>query len=84
MVRSPEPEPSSTDPGLSSPPARSEAPAFPDLGKLLFLVEGSRYEESKKDLHAVRNKACTRGLGAPSTFVHPPNAHISAFGGKAV
>ena len=44
MVRSPGPEPSSTDPGLSSPPARSEAPAFPDLGKLLFLVGGGHYE----------------------------------------
>lgn len=80
MMRSPGPEPSSTDPGLSSAPACSGTLVFPDLGKLLFLVGGDVVREPKKDIHAVRHRACTRELGAPQHPIRPPNAKLCLWG----
>lgn len=36
--------------------------------------------DSKKDLHAVRYGACTRGLGTPQHPVRPPNARQCLWG----
>lgn len=78
MMRTPGPEPSSTDPGLSSAPACSGALVFPDLGKLLFLVGGGVMRGPKKDIHAVRHRACTCELYPSTPSV--PLMHSRAFG----